>query len=319
MQTETISLVVPCHNEGPALKLFYAAIDQLKPALADYELELLFIDDGSTDETLTVMKELAHQPEVNYLSFSRNFGKEAAMYAGLKHARGDYVAVLDADLQDPPELLLRMLPILKNGTYDCVGARRTNRENEPRIRSYFSRMFYRLINNISDTEIPDGVRDFRLMKRNMVDSILAVTEYNRFSKGIFSWVGYNTYYLEYENQERVAGKTSWSFRQLLSYSLEGIISFSVFPLAIASFIGILTFVLALIFMFIIVLRALIWGDPVSGWPSTISIILFLGGIQLFCLGIIGQYIGKIFLEVKQRPLYLIKESQLKASENTLEK
>lgn len=318
MSKKTISLVVPCYNEGPTLKFFYDEIEKLKPALPEYHFDILFINDGSTDNTLLILKHLAQLPDVDYLSFSRNFGKEAAMYAGLQHVTGDYVAVMDADLQDPPDLLLQMVPLLAEGTYDCIGARRTNRQDEPKIRSFFARQFYRLMNRISETEIVDGARDFRLMKRGMVESILEVTEYNRFSKGIFSWVGYDTYYLEYENRERVAGETSWSFGSLLKYSLEGIISFSVFPLAIASWVGIVTFILALVFMLIVVVRALIYGDPVAGWPSTISIILFLGGLQLFCLGIIGQYIGKIFLEAKKRPHYLIKESSLDAKEKAPE-
>lgn len=307
-----ISIVVPCFNEEKTITFFYQAMKKIEKKLTPYEFEFIFINDGSKDTTLDIIKALAAiDPDlIKYLSFSRNFGKEAAMYAGLAEARGQYVTVMDVDLQDPPELLLEMVAILEEGIYDCVGARRVNRKDEPALRSFFARRFYKIINRISDTEIIDGVRDYRLMTRQMVDAILSLTEYNRFSKGIFSWVGFNTKYLEFENRERIAGETSWSFFGLLKYSLEGIISFSVFPLAIASFIGIFTFLLSLIFLILIVGRALLYGDPVSGWPSLISVILLLGGIQLFCIGIIGQYLGRVFTEVKKRPLYITKESNI---------
>ena len=305
-----ISIVIPCYNEEETLMLFYQHMQALSDQIGAYQFEYIFVNDGSQDQTLPLIKELKKRDpnHVNFLSFSRNFGKEAAMFAGLQHTTGDYIAVMDVDLQDPPELLPKMIEILDAGVYDCVGARRVNRKNEPVIRSFFARQFYRLINKISDTEIIDGVRDYRLMTRQMVESILTLTEYNRFSKGLVSWVGYHTTYLEYENRERVAGETSWSFFGLLKYSFEGILSFSVFPLAIASYIGMFTFILSLIFLLLIVIRALIFGDPVSGWPSTISVILLLGGIQLFCIGLIGQYLGKVFMEVKNRPLFVIKES-----------
>ncbi|MCW1073308.1 glycosyltransferase family 2 protein, partial [Streptococcus anginosus] len=241
-------------------------------------------------------------------SFSRNFGKEAALYAGLKHATGDLVTVMDADLQDPPELLIKMKSMLeKNPDLDCVGTRRTTRDGEPQIRSFFAKMFYKLINKISQVEMVDGARDFRLMRRQMVDAILEVSEYNRFSKGIFAWVGFRTEYLEYKNVERVAGKTSWSFWQLLNYSLEGIINFSDAPLTIAFLAGILACIVAFVLMLIVIVRTLILGDPTSGWPSMVSIILFLGGFQLLTIGILGKYVGKIFMETKKRPVYVIKE------------
>lgn len=308
-----ISIIIPCFNEEETVTLFYKEVQKTIQQLPNYQFDFLFVNDGSSDNTLQIIKALKElDPDhVHYLSFSRNFGKEAAMYAGLQNATGEYVTVMDVDLQDPPELLPKMIQLLETGDYDCVGARRVNRKNEPRIRSFFARQFYRLINRVSDTEIIDGVRDYRLMTRQMVEAILSLTEYNRFSKGIFSWVGFETTYLEFENRERAAGETSWSFFSLLKYSLEGILSFSIFPLAIASFIGMFTFVLSLIFLVIIVVRALIFGDPVSGWPSTISIILLLGGIQLFCIGLIGQYLGKVFLEVKERPLFIIKEQDTK--------
>lgn len=305
-------MIVPCYNEEETIMLFHDAIQTIEQKLNHYDWEYLFINDGSTDTTLAILKELAtnHPETVSYLSFSRNFGKEAAMAAGLQHAIGDYVAVMDVDLQDPPELLIEMTKLLETTNYDCIGARRVDRKDEPPIRSFFARRFYSLINKISDTEFVDGVRDFRLMTRQMVNAILSLEEYNRFSKGIFSWVGFDTYYIEFENKERSAGETSWSFWRLFKYSIEGILSFSTMPLLIASFLGIVTFLSAITFLIIIIIRALIFGDPVAGWPSLVSIILFLGGIQLFCMGVIGQYIGKMFLETKKRPLFIIKEANL---------
>ena len=306
-----LSIIVPCYNEEEALPLFYdEATKVLSKMKCDYEL--LFVNDGSKDRTLRLLRVLGKKDShVHYLSFSRNFGKEAAMYAGFCNASGDYVAVMDADLQDPPALLPEMVKILRQGKYDSVATRREDREGEPPIRSWFARRFYALINKISDAEIMDGARDFRMMKRDMVNAIVNMTEYNRFSKGIFGWVGFETYWLPYKNTERVAGKTKWSFWSLLKYAVDGIINFSQSPLNIASWFGIgMTFcsILALIF---IVVRRLFWGDPVQGWASLVSVIVFIGGLQLFCLGVIGQYVAKTYLEVKNRPHYIVSESNLK--------
>lgn len=304
----TISIIVPCFNEEETIPLFYAEMEKIKSQIDD-NFEYIFVNDGSKDRTLQVLRDLNQvDKSVHYLSFSRNFGKEAALYAGLKHATGDLVTVMDADLQDPPELLLTMKSMLeKNPDLDCVGTRRTTRDGEPPIRSFFAKMFYKLINRISQVEMVDGARDFRLMRRQMVDAILEVSEYNRFSKGIFAWVGFRTEYLEYKNVERVAGKTSWSFWQLLNYSLEGIINFSDAPLTIAFLGGVAACLLAFFLIMIVIVRTLIFGDPTSGWPSMVSIILFLGGFQLLTIGILGKYIGKIFMETKKRPIYVIKE------------
>ena len=304
----TISIIVPCFNEEESLPLFYAEMEKIKSRIDD-NFEYIFVNDGSKDRTLQVLRDLNQADKnVHYLSFSRNFGKEAALYAGLKHATGDLVTVMDADLQDPPELLLTMKSMLeKNPDLDCVGTRRTTRDGEPPIRSFFAKMFYKLINKISQVEMVDGARDFRLIRRQMVDAILEVSEYNRFSKGIFAWVGFRTEYLEYKNVERVAGKTSWSFWQLLNYSLEGIINFSDAPLTIAFLGGVAACLLAFFLIMIVIVRTLIFGDPTSGWPSMVSIILFLGGFQLLTIGILGKYIGKIFMETKKRPIYVIKE------------
>lgn len=304
----TISIIVPCFNEEETIPLFYAEMEKIKSQIDD-NFEYIFVNDGSKDRTLQVLRDLNQvDKSVHYLSFSRNFGKEAALYAGLKHATGDLVTVMDADLQDPPELLLTMKSMLeKNPDLDCVGTRRTTRDGEPPIRSFFAKMFYKLINRISQVEMVDGARDFRLMRRQMVDAILEVSEYNRFSKGIFAWVGFRTEYLEYKNVERVAGKTSWSFWQLLNYSLEGIINFSDAPLTIAFLGGVAACLLAFFLIIIVIIRTLIFGDPTSGWPSMVSIILFLGGFQLLTIGILGKYIGKIFIETKKRPIYVVKE------------
>lgn len=309
--TKTISIIVPCYNEQESIPLFYAAVEQVAATLADHRIEYIFVNDGSADESLTEMRALqAQDPEhVHYISFSRNFGKEAALYAGLQAATGDYVAVMDVDLQDPPELLPEMIHGIEVEGYDCVGTRRTTRAGEPPLRSFFAKQFYKIINRISQTEIVDGARDYRLMTRQMVNAILEMTEYNRFSKGIFSWVGFDTKYLEYKNQDRVAGQTSWSFWGLFKYSLDGIVTFSETPLAIASFVGFFSFVIALLALIFIIIRALIYGDPTSGWPSLISVILMVGGLQLLCLGIVGKYIGKIYLEVKNRPIYIVKEKK----------
>ena len=304
----TISVIVPCFNEEEAIPLFYAAMEAIKPALAE-DLDYIFVNDGSKDQTLAVLRQLSQQDQaVTYLSFSRNFGKEAALYAGLKHAKGDLVTVMDVDLQDPPQLLVEMKELLEaEPDLDCIGTRRTSREGEPPIRSFFANLFYKLINRISQVEMVDGARDFRLMRRPMVDAILEISEYNRFSKGIFAWVGFKTKYLEYKNVERVAGETSWNFWQLFNYSLEGIVNFSDAPLTLAFLAGVIACFLAFILMTIVIVRTLIFGDPTSGWPSMVSIILFLGGFQLLTIGILGKYIGKIFMETKHRPIYIIKE------------
>ena len=301
-------MIVPCYNEEEALPYFYEEVCRVVGEL-NYETELLFVNDGSKDNTLSVIKGFAEKDErVKYLSFSRNFGKEGAMYAGFCNASGDLVAVMDADMQDPPSLLPKMLELIESGEYDSVATRRVNRKGEPKIRSFFARMFYKLMGRISDADIVDGARDFRLMKRKMVDAIVSMGETNRFSKGIFGWIGFKTYWLEYENVERVAGETKWSFWKLFKYSLEGVTNFSDTPLKIASWSGIFFTFASVIAMFFVFIRALLFGDNVAGWPSTICIILFIGGIQLFCLGIMGQYISKIFRETKKRPIYIIAES-----------
>lgn len=305
-----LSIIVPCYNEEEAIPLFYQAVEEIKKSL-DMPIEYIFVNDGSTDETLKVLRKL-HQndsQQVRYLSFSRNFGKEAGLYAGLKEARGDLVTVMDVDLQDPPELLPEMIQMIRTKDIDCVGTRRKDRKGEPKIRSFFARKFYQIVNKIADTEMVDGARDFRLMTRQMVDAILELSEYNRFSKGIFSWVGFETEYISYENKERVAGETSWSFWSLFNYSIDGIINFSDMPLNIASFVGALSCFGAIIAMIFIIVRALLFGDQTTGWPSLVTIILFTGGLQLMSLGIIGKYIGKIFLETKKRPIYIVKETE----------
>ena len=304
----TISVVVPCFNEEESIPLFYEEMERVRISMGE-EFEYIFINDGSSDKTLDVLRELnLLNPCTHYLSFSRNFGKEAALYSGLQHATGDYVTVMDVDLQDPPELLIEMRQKLdQQSNLDCVGTRRVTRDGEPPIRSFFARMFYKLINQISQVEMVDGARDFRLMRRPMVDAILELSEYNRFSKGIFAWVGFETEYLEYKNIERVAGETSWNFWSLFKYSIEGIVNFSDAPLNIAFIGGLLSWFLAFIMMVLIVIRTLVFGDPTSGWPSLMTVILFLGGFQLLTIGILGKYIGKIFLETKNRPVYVIKE------------
>lgn len=309
--TKTLSLVVPCYYEEQTIDLFYAAVEDIKSQLPGLELEYWFINDGSRDQTLAKMRALqARDPEhVHYASFSRNFGKEAAMLCGLRLATGDYVTVMDADLQDPPDMLPQMVEILETTDYDCVGTRRVDREGEPLIRSFFARMFYRIINKISDSEIVDGARDFRVMTRPFVNSVLELSEYNRFSKGIFSWVGYKTKYLPYENRERVAGDTSWNFWGLFKYSIDGLVNFSQFPLDIASLVGLFSSLFSGLGILFIVIRYLMYGDRTTGWASMVCIVLFIGGIQLLCLGILGKYIGKIFTEVKHRPIYIVKEKK----------
>lgn len=303
-----ISVIVPCFNEEEAIPYFYDAMEKVRKEMGE-QFEFIFVNDGSKDSTLTVLRQLSGQDRaVRYLSFSRNFGKEAALYAGLQAAQGELVTVMDVDLQDPPEMLMEMKAMLDgNPDLDCVGTRRVSRDGEPPIRSFFAKLFYKLMNKISQVEVVDGARDFRLMRRHMVDAILSVSEYNRFSKGIFAWVGFETEYLPYKNVERVAGETSWSFWKLLSYSIEGIINFSDTPLNIASYTGFFTFLLSLVLMVFVVFKTLVFGDPTIGWPSTICIILFLGGLQLMTIGILGKYLAKVFLETKKRPVYIVKE------------
>lgn len=314
-----ISVVVPCYNEEESLPLFLPALaDVARTMQADHHVnfEVILVDDGSTDGTLTLMKRTSTTDaydkfaplRIRWISFSRNFGKEAGILAGLEHARGDFVALMDADMQDPPSLLPQMYDILLEEGYDNVATRRVNRDGEPPIRSFFARMFYKLINHISKADIVDGARDFRLMKRSMVDAILSMQEYNRFSKGIFGWVGFKTKWLPYVNVERVAGETKWSFFSLLLYSIDGIVAFSTVPLSIASVMGILLCFAALIGVIVIVIKTIAFGDPVGGWPSLACLITLLGGIQLLCLGIMGQYLAKTYLETKRRPLYIVRES-----------
>lgn len=303
-----ISIIVPCYNEEKALPLFYKEISNVFNIMKEHSCEYIFVDDGSIDGTLSCIQALAaNDLRVKYISFSRNFGKEAAMYAGLEASTGDYVAIMDADLQDPPHMLIEMTDILLKGEYDSVATRRVSRKGEPPIRSFFARIFYRLINRISKTEIMDGARDYRLMTRRMVDVILQLPEVNRFSKGIFSWIGFSTKWLTYENVKRTAGETKWSFFKLLLYSIDGIVAFSTAPLAISSLVGILFCVLSFIAIIFIIIRQLIWGSSAFGWSSMVCIMFMLNGIQLFCIGILGQYLSKTYLEIKRRPLYIIKE------------
>ncbi len=304
-----LSVIVPCYNEEENVRDFYDELFRNTSFFQqkDIQVELLYIDDGSKDRTAEEVAKLHAQDErVHLVSFSRNFGKEAAIYAGLQKAKGELVVLMDADLQDPPSLLPEMYGYIEQG-YDSVATRRVTRKGEPPIRSFFARMFYRLMNRISKTEIVDGARDYRLMTRKVVDAILAMTEYNRFTKGIFGWVGYETKWLEYENVERKKGETKWSFWKLFLYSLEGIIAFSTVPLTIAAVMGAFFCALAFVMIVVIIVRTLIFGDPTSGWPSLVCIILFVGGVQLFCLGIVGQYLSKTYMEVKNRPIYLVRE------------
>lgn len=303
-----LSIIVPVYNEEETVDLFYAAVEEVHDKLSDIEFEYWFIDDGSADNTMIKVCELqAKDNAVHYVTFARNFGKEAALYAGLKNATGDLVTVMDVDLQDPPTLLPEMIAGVRSGEWDCIGTRRISRDGESKIRTLFANTFYWLINKISKVEMVPGARDFRVMTRQMVDSILELTEYNRFSKGIFSWVGYRTKYLEYKNIERVAGTTSWSFWGLFKYAIEGIVTFSEAPLLFASGLGALMAFVASISIIFVVIRALITSTSVAGWASTISIMLFIGGLQLLVLGIIGRYIGNIYLEVKRRPIYVARE------------
>ena len=304
-----ISIVVPMYNEQESLGILYKELNRVTDTLPEYEFEYLFVNDGSSDATLAEIRQLAEKDKrVRYVSFSRNFGKEAALYAGLKNATGDYVATMDADLQDPPALLPQMIAMIEAADCDNVATRRVNRKGEPPIRSFFAKCFYKVMRHLSHIEIADGARDYRLMSRAMVDSIVSVSEYNRFSKGIFAWVGYETKWLEFENVERSAGETKWSFWKLVRYSLDGIINFSDTPIRISSYLGLLLTVLSFVAIIMEVIRALVFGDPVAGWPSLVCIITFIGGIQLFCMGIMGQYIAKTYMEVKRRPHYIVKET-----------
>lgn len=306
-----ISLIVPCYNEQEVLHLFYEEYCRVMNEMDYCESEVIFVNDGSKDDTLKIVKELAESDDrIKYISFSRNFGKEAAMYAGLKNASGDLVAFLDADLQDPPSLLPEMYKYIVEDGYDSVATRRATRKGEPVVRSFFARCFYKFINKISKTEIVDGARDFRLMNRKYVDALLELCEYNRFTKGLFGWVGFNTKWINYENVERAAGETKWSFWKLVIYSIEGIVAFSTAPLAIAAFTGILFFFVALFMVVFIIAKTCIMGDPVSGWPSMVCIIFFLSGIQLFCIGILGEYLAKTYLECKKRPIFISKEDNI---------
>lgn len=314
---DIVSLVVPCYNEEKALPFFYKEIYKIAAQMQSFQFELIFVDDGSKDRTLEICKELKLLDErVHYLSFSRNFGKEAALYAGLKAATGDYIAVMDADLQDPPELLKDMLSILQNDNQiDCVATRRTTRKGEPPIRSFFAKNFYKLINKISKAEIMDGARDFRMMTRQVVDTVLSMEEYNRFSKGIFGWIGFRTKWLDYVNVERVAGETKWSFWKLFLYAIDGIIAFSTMPLVIASLSGILFCITAILMAVYFAVKTVLYGDPVAGFPTLICLILLIGGIQLFCIGILGQYLSKTYLEAKKRPIYIVKETDRMEGQN----
>jgi glycosyltransferase involved in cell wall biosynthesis len=312
-QKPLITIICACYNEELMLPLYYDAMrNQVFEKLSEYEFELIFINDGSKDSTLSILRELANQdPKVKYISFSRNFGKEAAMYAGLKHADGEFVCVMDCDLQDPPEMIESMLQKLEEGNCDCVATRRVTRKGEPKLRSAFSRAFYRIINRISDTDFVDGARDFRMMRRCVVNAVLELGEYHRFSKGLFMWVGFDTVWLEYENIERAAGETKWSFWKLMAYAVEGIVSFSTVPLRIATIIGSFVSALALVYMVVRVVIALIWGNPVAGYPSLLAITLCLGGFILLALGIIGEYVARTYMQVKNRPIYIQKETNLK--------
>ncbi len=311
MKKKLLSVIVPCYNEEQALPIFYEEVSKVLKEIKVLDYEIIFVDDGSKDNTLNIIKAYSKlDKKVKYLSFSRNFGKEAAMIAGLEYSKGDYVTLMDADMQDPPSLLPKMYEILTKENYDVVGTRRVTRKGEPKIRSFFARKFYRIINKMSRVEMVDGARDFRLMKRKVVDAIISMKEYNRYSKGIFSFVGFKTKWLEYENIKRVAGKTKWSFWKLFKYAIEGIVGYSTFPLVLSALIGLIFCLLSFIMIIVIIIKTLIFGDPVSGWPSLMCVIFFIGGIQLFVMGIIGEYLSKIYLETKNRPIYIIRETEL---------
>ena len=304
-----LSVVVSCYNEEEAIPIFYKEINKISKEMNELSFEFIFVDDGSKDKTLEILKKL-HQKDkrVRYISFSRNFGKEAAMYAGLENSKGDYVTLMDADLQDPPSLLEEMYKAIEEEGYDCVATRRVTRKGEPPIRSFFARMFYRFINKLSKIEMVDGARDYRLMKRKVVDAITNMKEYNRYSKGLFSFVGFKTKWLEYENVNRVAGETKWSFWKLFIYAIEGIAAFSTTPLVLSAVMGITFCLISFIMIIFIIIKTLIYGDPVAGWPSLVCIIFMISGIQLFCMGIMGEYLSKMYLETKKRPIYIVRET-----------
>ncbi|MFR2032730.1 MAG: glycosyltransferase family 2 protein [Agathobacter sp.] len=307
-----ISVVVPCYNEQGALPFYYDKMKEVMALLPELSFEIIIVDDGSTDGTLETAKQLAKSDDrIRYISFSRNFGKEAAMYAGLKNASGKYTAIMDADLQDPPEMLPKMYRVITEEGYDAVGTRRVTRKGEPPVRSFFARKFYKIMSRISKANMVDGARDYRLMNRKYVDALLSLGEYNRFSKGLFGWVGFKVKWLEFENVNRIAGETKWSFGQLFLYSLDGIVAFSNVPLYMASIAGIGSFIAAIAAMIFIIVRRLVFGDPVAGWASTVVIILFIGGIQLLSIGILGLYLSKLYLEAKNRPIYLLDETNIK--------
>lgn len=310
MKKEKISVIVSCYNEEETIPYFYEEITKVAKKMNEVDFEFMFVNDGSKDKTLELIKDLAKKDKrVRFMSFSRNFGKEAAMYAGLENVTGDYITLMDADLQDPPSMLPEMFSILKKEKYDSVGTRRVTRKGEPPIRSFFARCFYKIINKMSKVEMVDGARDYRLMTRQVVDSIISLKEYNRYSKGLFSFVGFDTKWLEYENVERVAGETKWSFWKLFKYAIEGIVAFTTAPLSIAAVLGILMCFIAFVAIIVIIIKTLAFGDPVGGWPSMVCILLFVSGIQLFCMGIIGQYLAKTYLETKNRPIYIVKETE----------
>ena len=305
-----VDLVVPCYNEEESLPLFYEEIKKVREKL-NVKIEIIFVDDGSTDKTLEGMREIAKKDKlVKYISFARNFKKEAAMLAGLEATTGDYVTIMDCDLQDPPELLGEMIRLIEEEGYDIVGTRRVTRKGEPAIRSFFARMFYKIINKMSNVEMVDGARDYRLMTRQVVDNILRLREYNRYSKGLFAFVGFKTKWLEYENIERVAGETKWSFWKLFKYAIEGIVAFTTAPLTIAAVMGIVFCLIAFIMIVVVIVKTLVYGDPTSGWPSLVCIIFLVSGVQLLCLGVIGEYLAKTYLEVKNRSIYVVKESNV---------
>ena len=305
-----VSIIVPCYNEEESIPLFYKEIKKVFSKI-NYKLELIFVNDGSKDKTLELIKNLSKKDkEANYISLSRNFGKEAAMWAGLKHSTGDYITVMDCDLQDPPALIPEMLRLIEEEDYDVVGTRRVTRKGEPPIRSFFARMFYKIINKMSKVEMVDGARDYRMMTRQVVDNLLTLKEYNRYSKGLFSFVGFKTKWLEYENIERVAGETKWNFWKLFLYAIEGIVAFTTAPLTMAATFGILFCLVAFIMIIVIIVKTLVYGDPTSGWPSLACIIFMTNGIELLCIGVIGEYLSKTYLEVKKRPIYIVKESNM---------
>lgn len=310
MKKELLTVIVPCYNEQEAIPYFYQEITKIAEKMSNLNFEFLMINDGSKDHTLQVIKDLRKDDKrVRYVSFSRNFGKEAAMYAGLEYAKGDYVTIMDVDLQDPPQLLMEMYEAIQTEGYDMVATRRVTRKGEPPIRSFFARMFYKIINKLSKVEMVDGARDYRLMTRQVVDSILSLKEYNRYSKGLFSFVGFHTKWIAYENVKRVAGETKWSFWKLFFYALDGITAFSTVPLMLSGVIGLLFCFISFIAILIIIAKTLLFGDPTGGWPSMVCIIFFVGGVQLFCTGIMGQYLSKTYLETKNRPIYIVKETE----------